>query len=112
MFRSFGSSQEFFNFLREGDFVFLDPPYTVAHNNNGFVKYNHRIFKWEDQVRLQKFLIRVNEKGGKFMMTNAAHTSIRDLYKDFNISDISRASLIGGKNAIRGRYKEIVVKNY
>jgi len=35
-----------------GDFVFADPPYITGHNNNGFVRYNDKLFKWEDQDRL------------------------------------------------------------
>jgi len=36
----------------EGDFLYVDPPYTVQHNFNGFLKYNERIFTWADQKRL------------------------------------------------------------
>jgi len=41
----------------EGDFIFADPPYTVKHNHNGFLKYNESIFSWDDQRRLHSALI-------------------------------------------------------
>jgi DNA adenine methylase len=67
---------------RRGDFLFVDPPYTTAHNFNGFVKYNQKIFSWEDQVRLRDSLAKAAARGARVALTNAAHESISGLYED------------------------------
>ena len=43
-----------------GDFIYADPPYTVRHNMNGFIKYNEVLFSWEDQQRLRSALLRAS----------------------------------------------------
>jgi DNA adenine methylase len=98
--------------VKEGDLVFLDPPYTVAHENNGFVKYNQNIFSWEDQVRLRDAVKLVSERGGKYIVTNASHESIRELFKDVGvIHQLERFSVVGGKDALRGKYHEFLITN-
>lgn len=93
-----------------GDFVFVDPPYTVRHNMNGFVKYNQNIFAWEDQIRLRNSLGRAVGRGAAFAMTNADHESIRDLYRGFGRHrSIGRHSVIAGKSTHRGRSTELLV---
>jgi DNA adenine methylase len=97
-----------------GDFIFCDPPYTVAHNNNGFVRYNEKMFSWADQIRLRDCLLQAHARGAYFLMTNAAHYSLRDIYRDDDIfiSPVSRASVIGGGADYRGRYSELFISNY
>lgn len=98
--------------IKKDDLVFLDPPYTVAHNNNGFIKYNQKMFSLEDQYRLQGLLRDINDIGAYYLLTNAAHEKIREIFGSSNtISELSRASLIGGKNARRGQYKELLITN-
>jgi len=97
---------------RENDFVFCDPPYTVKHNNNGFVKYNESIFSWADQERLAKSVKRASQRGVKVLITNAYHDSILELYKGFFIQKLDRASVISGVAHGRGRYEECLIKNY
>jgi len=95
------------------DLVFIDPPYTVKHNNNGFIKYNEKLFSWDDQVRLKGAVKRAVARGAFVLLTNAKHSSIENLYEGVgeHIS-ISRASVISGKVSARGKYDEIIVKCY
>lgn len=95
----------------EGDFVFLDPPYTVKHNNNGFVKYNENLFSWEDQVRLARSVARAERRGVKLLVSNADHRSVRELYEGIGTTlTIDRHSVIGGGSSYRSNTSEIAVK--
>lgn len=95
-----------------GDFLFIDPPYTVAHNNNGFVKYNQNLFSWEDQIRLRNAVLKAVHRGVYVVCTNANHQSVKDLYTDdaFNVQVVARASTISGASKSRGKFEEIVIQ--
>lgn len=98
--------------VKEGDLVFLDPPYTVAHNNNGFVKYNQHLFSFEDQKLLAKSIKEISERGASFILTNAAHKSIDELFSPLGRKmTVARRNVIGGVNASRGRADEYVFTN-
>lgn len=96
----------------QGDLIFADPPYTVKHNNNGFIKYNDRIFSWDDQVRLRDALVRAHERGAMFVLTNAFHESVRELYEQFELRALSRSSVLAGEARARGGTEELLVTNY
>ena len=95
---------------RKGDFLFIDPPYTVRHNMNGFVRYNQHIFAWGDQIRLRDALGRAVDRGVKFAMTNADHKSVRELYSGFGQhTHIARHSVIAGNSFYRSPATELLI---
>ncbi len=94
----------------ENDFIYIDPPYTINHSNNGFIKYNDVLFSWEDQIRLKDAAIRAINRGAKVLISNAFHSTIEDLYKgNFNIQVLSRISKISGKNIGRKKGLEMLI---
>ncbi|HDS1523293.1 TPA: Dam family site-specific DNA-(adenine-N6)-methyltransferase [Stenotrophomonas maltophilia] len=95
------------------DLVFADPPYTVQHNNNGFIKYNEKIFSWDDQIRLAMSLQAASRRGAMIVATNANHKSLRELYADlgFTCATTSRFSAISGTGSDRGQYEELIITN-
>lgn len=99
------------NKAKKGDLVFADPPYVVGHNNNGFVKYNERLFSWEDQTRLANTLDRARRRGVKIVATNAAHGAIEKLYlkRSFSISRVRRYSSISGDSEGRSKFQELII---
>lgn len=98
---------------KRGDLVFADPPYTVKHNMNGFVKYNEKIFTWEDQERLHQALSEASERGVKVTLTNANHASIRRLYSNFPVVEsIARHSVLAGSSEFRASTSELLIRNW
>jgi len=96
----------------EGDILFVDPPYTVNHNNNGFIKYNENLFSWDDQLRLAESVLKASERGVQIIMTNADHESIRNLYKNhFQTISLKRNSVMASKSGFRGETTELLIKN-
>ncbi len=95
-----------------GDLVFADPPYTVRHNLNGFVKYNEVLFSWADQERLAIALGRARDRGVKIVSTNANHASVRALYEGlgFEMRPLARFSSISASSSSRRQFEELVVQ--
>jgi DNA adenine methylase len=92
----------------KGDLVYFDPPYTVAHGNNGFVKYNSKIFSWKDQVRLASLARKLAGRGCRVVISNADHESIRGLYSGFGCDIITRHSVMAADSDYRRPVTECI----
>jgi DNA adenine methylase len=96
-----------------GDFVFVDPPYTVMHNNNNFIKYNASLFSWADQVRLSSALRRAASRGAMIMLSNADHSSVRTLYCEFGHHyRVARSSVLAAEPDRRCKTTELPITTY
>lgn len=94
-----------------GDLVFVDPPYTVKHNLNGFVKYNEKLFSWDDQIRLKECLTQAKQRGARIVVTNAFHDSVKRLYRGFGeFLTLTRSSIIAASSARRKECEELVIR--
>jgi DNA adenine methylase len=66
----------------------------------------------EDQIRLSELIDKIKTKGAYYILTNAAHKTIHDIfYKGDTKITLERANLIGGTNAIRTPTKEFIFTN-
>jgi DNA adenine methylase len=93
------------------DFIFIDPPYTVRHNSNNFVKYNEMIFSWADQVRLYEAVARAASRGTKIIICNADHKSIHAMYDGIGeYLQLSRHSVLSGKADNRKKTTEAMYR--
>jgi DNA adenine methylase len=98
--------------VKAKDLVFLDPPYTVSHNNNGFIEYNEKIFSLADQWRLSAMIDEIKKKDAFYILTNAAHKTIEEIFEKGDTKlKLTRGNGIGGTKATRGQTDEYVFTN-
>lgn len=98
--------------VQSGDLVFLDPPYTVTHGNNGFLLYNERIFSWSDQERLSRTVRAIDHRGAFFVLTNANHESVIGLYEGFDTVPLPRQSILAADPKRRRAVTELLISNF
>lgn len=101
------------NQISTGDLVFLDPPYTVSHNKNGFIKYNQTLFTFEDQIRLNSLVDKIIRVKAFYVLTNGANKVIQELFSKDGSQEVilERFSLLGGKHAKRTKIEELLFSN-
>jgi len=91
---------------KEGDFVFLDPPYFDDHEY--CVQYNHNenINTYFIEELLQQ-LITLDKKNVKWLLTQADNKVVRKLFKKYHITSYKVFRIRSGKYK-----KELIIKNY
>lgn len=105
-----GDFESVMSLAGSNDLVFIDPPYTVKHNLNGFVKYNETLFNWDDQVRLRDAIVLAKDRGASIVLTNAYHKSIKQLYKNVGTQRrLQRHSVLAADSSRRKVCDELVV---
>ena len=106
-------------FIDSNTFVYIDPPYRPLTTSSSFTSYSKEQFDDNDQVRLGKFIDRLNNKGAKIVLsnsdpknTNKKDNFFDDLYQNYNIKRINAKRMINSKGTGRGNITELLVANY
>ena len=83
--------------IKEGDFVYLDPPY--AHENkNSFVCYVKDVFDINMHKSLFDEILKFDERKIKFLMSNAKVDFVLKKFKEYTCDEIVARRAINSKN--------------
>src|ERR1035437_3923367 len=93
------------------DFVYLDPPYHRIGGYSDFNRYTSGKFKEIDHLRLRNVCVDLDKRGIRWLQSNSSTPYIRELYRDFHISEITNRREINLNSKSRD-IKELVIRNF
>ena len=99
--------------ITQNTLVYLDPPYRPISATSNFNSYSSEGFGDKDQLELKEMVDKINEAGGRFMLSNSDCPDgfFDRLYSDYVIDRVSIQRCItclSTKNFVQ----EIIVRNY
>ncbi|EPZ43446.1 DNA adenine methylase [Alicyclobacillus acidoterrestris] len=97
---------------KEGDFVYIDPPYDPISSTSSFTGYSLDGFGRDEQIRLKQTVDSLTNRGCKVLLSNSATDFIKDLYKDYQIVIVTANRAINSNASRRGKIDEVLVMNY
>jgi DNA adenine methylase len=104
---------------RDGDFVYLDPPYAPVSRTSHFTAYTAGRFGPDEQVALQRRVVDLAKLGASVLLSNSVAPDIRRLYADDRDARAAglRATTVPARRAInsrasrRGAVREYLITN-
>ncbi len=97
---------------KKGDFVYFDPPYVPVSVTANFTKYTKSDFTLEDQKELAQVFRQLADNGCYVMLSNSDTEIVRELYKEFNIDQVSANRFINSNSQKRKNHTELIIRNY
>ena len=98
-------------YAREGDFVFLDPPYVPISEYACFKRYTKEKFYENDHRNLAEEVHRLVDIGCKVMLTNSNHPLVHELYGRYRI-DIIQTKRSINSNGEKRKGEDVIVTTY
>ena len=92
---------------RKNAFYYLDPPYHETYDG-----YSGAGFDDDKHRELAQFCNKIDEKGGRFMLSNSDTSLVRALWGKYHIEEIQSARSVSCKSYSRGKANELVIRNY
>jgi DNA adenine methylase len=105
-----GDFEQVLCLARTGDFVYLDPPYSVKAQRV-FNEYSSKSFGQLDILRLRKWLDKLTELGVTFLLSYAVCEEAEGLMKGFSVNVISVRRNIAGFSGNRRKAGEWLITN-
>lgn len=106
---------EWLPLVREGNFVYLDPPYPPACETcAGFTGYTVEGFTMADMERVVRFMERADHRGAKVMLSCSANPMVISacLEANFQVEMVNARRNINSDPTGRGWCTEIIARNY
>lgn len=73
---------------RQGDQVYLDPPYIPVSEYSDFTRYTPAQFRDADQIRVAELATTLVERGCLVVVSNSDHPRVRELYEGFEAREV------------------------
>jgi DNA adenine methylase Dam len=97
---------------RDGDFVYLDPPYLSRKKQCRYYhRYNQQVFDLEAHKELAVFFGELDRRGCHVLLSNSNHPTVRELYAGYEMLTIHTRRPIHRNVDRRDGYTELLISN-
>jgi DNA adenine methylase len=106
--------KEALKLAREGDFVYLDPPYKDTSKTANFTSYTKEGFTDKDQIALHETFKNLDRRGCKVLLSNSDTPFVRELYSEFKeyTSQVVVMRAVNSNATKRTGHTELLIRNY